>query len=56
MLIITSTVSTEVYIQILNNFLIPSIENMFDDEDVFFKITVHLLTAKRVKGFLQERR
>ena len=28
---ITSSVNTELYIQILNNFLVPSIENLFDN-------------------------
>ena len=37
MAIITSTVNTQVSIQILDNFLIPSIENMFDDKEVIFQ-------------------
>ena len=36
MAIITSTVNTDVYIQIWDNSLIPSITNIFDDKEVIF--------------------
>ena len=37
MAIITSTVNAQVYIEILDTCLIPSIENMFGDDDVIFQ-------------------
>ena len=34
--IITSIVNIEIYIQVLDHFLIPLIENIFDDKQVIF--------------------
>ena len=53
---IISIVNTEFYIQILENSLISSIENMFNYKEVIFQdgnASSH--RAKRVKAFLQER-
>ena len=53
MVIVTSIVNTEVYIQILDSSLILSIENMFDDKEVIFqnnKKSSHI--AKKFKAFL----
>ena len=36
MAIITSIINTDVYKEILNNFLIPSIKNWFDGDEVNF--------------------
>lgn len=54
--IITSTVNAEVYTQILDGFLIPSVEKMFgNDEFVFQDDNASCHRAKKVKDFLQER-
>ena len=56
MAIITLTVNIKVYIQILDNFLIPSIENMFDDKEVICQDeNVPSHRAKRVKTFLHDK-
>ena len=47
--IIPSITSTHVYTEILDNFLIPLIENWFGDDKVIFH------WAEEIKAFLQER-
>ena len=37
MVVITSTISAHVYLEILDNFLIPLIENWFGDDEVIFQ-------------------
>ena len=37
MAIITSTINAHVYIEILDNFLISSLENWFGDDEVIFQ-------------------
>ena len=52
----TSTISALVYIEILDNFLTPSIEDLFGDYEVIFQndnATCH--RAKGIKDFLWER-
>ena len=46
--IIMSTVNTKVYIQILDDFLILTIENIFEEKS-FFRITMHLTERKESK-------
>lgn len=56
MAIITSTLSAQVYIEILDTFLLPSMEEKFGDDEVIFQddnASCH--SAKSVKAFLQER-
>uniref|UniRef100_A0A672T8Q8 Tc1-like transposase DDE domain-containing protein n=1 Tax=Sinocyclocheilus grahami TaxID=75366 RepID=A0A672T8Q8_SINGR len=56
MAILTSTVNAQMYIEILDTFLIPSIEKTFGDNDVIFQddnASCH--RAKSVEAFLQER-
>uniref|UniRef100_A0A3B3S4R3 Tc1-like transposase DDE domain-containing protein n=1 Tax=Paramormyrops kingsleyae TaxID=1676925 RepID=A0A3B3S4R3_9TELE len=56
MAVITSTVNAQVYIEILDNFLILSIESRLGDDEVIFQddnASCH--RAKSVKTFLQER-
>ena len=36
-MVILSAISTQVVIEILDNFLIPSEENWFGDDDIFFQ-------------------
>ena len=56
MAIISSTIHTGAYIEILDNFLIPSIENRFSDDEVIFQEdNASCLRAKEIKAFLQER-
>ena len=56
MAIITSTVSAQVYIEILDTCLVPSIENRFGDDDVIFQDdNASCRRAKSVKTFLKER-
>ena len=56
MTIITSTVNKEVYIQILDNILISTIENTFEDKEVISQDdNVSFYRAKRVKSFLLKR-
>lgn len=51
----TSTVNAQVYTEILDTFLIPSIENGFVDEVIFQDHHASRHRAKSVKAFLQER-
>ena len=56
MAIINSIINAYVYIEILDNFLILSIENWFDDMEVIFQnnyASCH--RAKRIKAFLQKK-
>jgi DDE superfamily endonuclease len=56
MAVITSSINAQVYIDILDTFLIPSIERMFGDDDIIFQddnASCH--RAKTVKTFLEER-
>ena len=39
--IITSTINAHVYIEVLNNFLIPSIENWFSGDEVIFRMIMY---------------
>ena len=54
--IIISTINTITYIQILENFLNPSIENTFDYKEVCFFSNNNAPSHRvnRVKDFLQE--
>ena len=47
MAIITSTINAHVYIEILNNFLILSIENWFCDNEAIFRSIMHFITEQR---------
>ena len=52
MLVIASTINAHVYNEILDNFLIPSIENWFGDNEVIFQednTSCH--RAKEIKAF-----
>lgn len=56
MTVITSSINAQVYVEILDTFLIPSIERMFGDGSILFQddnASCH--RAKSVKTFLQER-
>ena len=53
--IITSTISADVSIGVLNNFLIPSIENWFGDEVIFQDNNASYHRAKGTKAFFQEK-
>ncbi|KAF7709014.1 hypothetical protein HF521_018071 [Silurus meridionalis] len=56
MTVITSSINAQVYVEILDTFLIPSIERMFGDGSIIFQddnASCH--RAKSVKTFLQER-
>ena len=55
MAITTSTDNAQVEIDILNTFLIPSIENRFGDEVIFQDDDASCHRAKNVKAFLLER-
>ena len=55
MAIITSTIRAYVYIEILDNFLIPSIENWFgDNEIIFLDDSASCHRAKEITVFLQD--
>ena len=54
MVIITSTINSHVYVEILDNFLIPSIENGFGEEAIFQDDNASCHRAKEIKAFLQE--
>lgn len=57
MAVVKSSINAQVYIDILDSFLIPSIENMFGDGEIIFQddnASCH--RAKTVKAFLAERR
>ena len=43
------------YIEILGNFLITSIENQFDDEFIFQDVNASCHWAKEIKAFLQNK-
>ncbi len=51
MAIFTSAVNAQVYIEILDTFLIPSIEKKFGDNGVIFQDDMHLATEQRVLAF-----
>ena len=54
--IITSTINTHVYMEILDNFLIPSTENLFGNDEVIFRdnnASCHRI--KEIQAFLLER-
>uniref|UniRef100_A0A3B1IEA9 Tc1-like transposase DDE domain-containing protein n=1 Tax=Astyanax mexicanus TaxID=7994 RepID=A0A3B1IEA9_ASTMX len=56
MTVVNSTINAQVYIDILDSFLIPSIEQMFGDNEIIFQddnASCH--RAKTVKAFLGER-
>uniref|UniRef100_A0A3B5QWB7 Tc1-like transposase DDE domain-containing protein n=1 Tax=Xiphophorus maculatus TaxID=8083 RepID=A0A3B5QWB7_XIPMA len=56
MTVVNSSINAQVYIDILDSFLIPSIEQMFGDDEVIFQddnASCH--RAKTVKAFLEER-
>ncbi len=56
MAVITSSINAQVYVDILDTFLIPSVERMFGDDDIIFQddnASCH--RAKTVKTFLEER-
>lgn len=55
MTILTSTVNGQVYIEILDTFLIPLIEKKFGDDVIFQDDNASWHRAKIVKAFLQER-
>ena len=55
MVVITSTINAHVYIEILDNFLIPSIENWFGDEFIFQDDNASYHGAKRIKTLFQEK-
>ena len=60
MAIIASTTNTQVYIEILDNFLILSVENWFGNDEVIFRMMTYLVTEKRglklfLKFFFKER-
>ncbi len=55
MAILTSTVNAQVYIEILDTFLIASIEKKFGDNVIFQDDNASWYRAKSVKAFLQER-
>ena len=56
MVVITSAINAHLYIEILNNFLIPSIENWFShDEVIFDNDKASGYCAKGMKAFIQER-
>ena len=53
MVIITSTINIQVYVEILDNFLIPSIENWFSDDEAIFRMMIHVVTEQKgLKLFL----
>uniref|UniRef100_A0A8C5I7Z6 Tc1-like transposase DDE domain-containing protein n=1 Tax=Gouania willdenowi TaxID=441366 RepID=A0A8C5I7Z6_GOUWI len=57
MAVITSSINAQVYVDMLDTFLIPSIERMFGDDDIVYQddnASCH--RAKTVKTFLEERR
>uniref|UniRef100_A0AAR2K6C9 Transposase Tc1-like domain-containing protein n=1 Tax=Pygocentrus nattereri TaxID=42514 RepID=A0AAR2K6C9_PYGNA len=56
MTVVNSSINAQVYIDILDSFLIPSIEQMFGDDEIIFQddnASCH--RAKTVKAFLGER-
>uniref|UniRef100_A0A8B9JPA9 Transposase Tc1-like domain-containing protein n=1 Tax=Astyanax mexicanus TaxID=7994 RepID=A0A8B9JPA9_ASTMX len=56
MTVVNSSINAQVYIDILDSFLIPSIEQMFGDNEIIFQddnASCH--RAKTVKAFLGER-
>ena len=56
MAVITSSINAQVYVDILDTFLIPSFERMFGDDEIIFQddnASCH--RAKSVKTFLEER-
>uniref|UniRef100_A0A3B5LXN8 Tc1-like transposase DDE domain-containing protein n=1 Tax=Xiphophorus couchianus TaxID=32473 RepID=A0A3B5LXN8_9TELE len=56
MTVVNSSINAQVYIDILDSFLIPSIEQMFGDDEIIFQddnASCH--RAKTVKAFLEER-
>ncbi|CAJ0921952.1 unnamed protein product [Ranitomeya imitator] len=56
MAVITSSINAQVYVDILDTFLIPSIERMFGDDEIIFQddnASCH--RAKTVKPFLEKR-
>ena len=53
---ITSTINAHVYIEILDNFLIPSIENCFFEDEVNFQDdNAYCYRVKMINCFLQKR-
>ena len=48
MIFITLTVNEDVYIEILDDFLISSIENSFSGDDVIFRMIMRLVTTKEI--------
>ena len=55
MAIIISTINTHMYINILDNFLIESIENWFGDDEVIFQDdNLSCQRAKRNKAFFRK--
>ena len=44
MVIITTTINGDMYIEILNRFLMPSIENLFGEYKIIFRTIVNLVT------------
>lgn len=55
MTIIASTINAHKYIEILDNFLVPSIENWSGDDEVIFQdANTSCHRAKGIKTFLQE--
>uniref|UniRef100_A0A3Q3AMG8 Tc1-like transposase DDE domain-containing protein n=1 Tax=Kryptolebias marmoratus TaxID=37003 RepID=A0A3Q3AMG8_KRYMA len=56
MAVITCLINAQVYIDILDTFLIPSIERMFGDDEIIFQDdSASCHRAKTVKTFLDER-
>uniref|UniRef100_A0A3Q3AU23 Tc1-like transposase DDE domain-containing protein n=1 Tax=Kryptolebias marmoratus TaxID=37003 RepID=A0A3Q3AU23_KRYMA len=56
MAVITSSINAQVYIDILDTFLIPSVERMFGDDEIIFQDdNASCLRAKTVGTFLEER-
>uniref|UniRef100_A0A3Q3AY27 Tc1-like transposase DDE domain-containing protein n=1 Tax=Kryptolebias marmoratus TaxID=37003 RepID=A0A3Q3AY27_KRYMA len=55
MTVVNSSINAQVYIDILDSFLIPSIEQMFGDEIIFQDDNASCHRAKTVKAFLGER-
>ena len=45
--IITATINTDVFIEILDSFLILSMENWFGDEDLVFRTIIHVAVEQR---------
>lgn len=54
MAIITTTTNTHVYIEITDDFLIPSTENWFGDNEVISHDNASFHRVKGIKAFLKE--